>query len=295
MAKERDPRRDQAFEIWKNSSGQKKLNEIASELGISDGTVRGWKNKDSWEAKLNGTFRNAPKKKTKKKTERSVKKAERSERKFEVEITDIDESELTEKQRLFCLYYVKSFNGTQSAIKAGYSPDRAHVTASELVRNSKISAEIKRIKGTMMNELFLDAMDVLNVYVKIAFADVSDYLSFGQREEQVMTMYGPLYEDKDKKKPIMHKVNFVDFNNSTEVDGTIISEVKQGREGVSIKLADKMKALEKLSLYFDLFPDNFKRKVEDEKLRIMGEKWEKDKEKTNLSEQPIEIVIKKKT
>jgi phage terminase small subunit len=44
--------------------------------------------------------------------------------------------------------------------------------------------------------------------------------------------------------------------------------VKQGRDGVSIKLADKMKALEKLSLYFDLFPDNFKRKIEEEKLKI---------------------------
>ncbi|ANB66109.1 ATPase subunit of terminase family protein (plasmid) [Anoxybacillus sp. B7M1] len=74
MAKKRDPKREQAFEIWKNSGGTKKLNEIAEELGISSGTVRGWKNKDAWEEKLNGTFqlneRNVPKKET----ERSKKK-----------------------------------------------------------------------------------------------------------------------------------------------------------------------------------------------------------------------------
>jgi uncharacterized protein YjcR len=65
MARDRDPRRDQAFEIWKSSGGSKKLTEIAEELHISSGTVRGWKNKDSWDEKINGTFqkktRNAPK------------------------------------------------------------------------------------------------------------------------------------------------------------------------------------------------------------------------------------------
>ncbi|WP_286885639.1 phage terminase small subunit-related protein [Aneurinibacillus sp. UBA3580] len=49
-------KRDQAFEIWKASDGQKDLIEIAAELGVPDGMVRGWKNKDKWEQKLNGTF-----------------------------------------------------------------------------------------------------------------------------------------------------------------------------------------------------------------------------------------------
>ncbi|AKG36100.1 phage terminase small subunit [Paenibacillus durus] len=56
MGKSRDPRRDEAFEIWKASSGQIDLVEIAAKLGVSDGTLRGWKSKDRWEAKLNGTF-----------------------------------------------------------------------------------------------------------------------------------------------------------------------------------------------------------------------------------------------
>ena len=36
------------------------------------------------------------------------------------------------------------------------------------------------------------------------------------------------------------------------VDGTIITEVKQGRDGASIKLADRMKALEWLADHMDL-------------------------------------------
>ena len=38
---------------------------------------------------------------------------------------EIIDSELTDKQRLFCIYYMQSFNATQSAIKAGYSRETA--------------------------------------------------------------------------------------------------------------------------------------------------------------------------
>lgn len=48
MARARDPNRDKAFEIWQRSNGEMKLKDIADQLGISEGTVRGWKNKDKW-------------------------------------------------------------------------------------------------------------------------------------------------------------------------------------------------------------------------------------------------------
>ncbi|QEH69731.1 phage terminase small subunit [Cellulosilyticum sp. WCF-2] len=67
MPRIRSPERDKAFEIYKKHGGNIDLVEIASQLNISSGTIRGWKNKDSWEAKLNGTLqtdkRNAPKRK----------------------------------------------------------------------------------------------------------------------------------------------------------------------------------------------------------------------------------------
>jgi phage terminase small subunit len=52
------------------------------------------------------------------------------------------------------------------------------------------------------------------------------------------------------------------------VDGQLISEVKKGRDGASIKLMDKMKALEKLEKYLDVIPDRWKRQIEEEKLKI---------------------------
>lgn len=66
MARARDPNRNKAFEIYKEHNGNIDLVEIASQLNISPGTVRGWKSKDSWNDKLNETFH--------KNTERSKRK-----------------------------------------------------------------------------------------------------------------------------------------------------------------------------------------------------------------------------
>lgn len=64
MGRARDPNRDKAFEIFSENNGNIELIEIAERLGVSAGTVRGWKSKDKWEPKIKGTFQ-------KKNTERS--------------------------------------------------------------------------------------------------------------------------------------------------------------------------------------------------------------------------------
>ncbi|QXJ39574.1 Terminase small subunit [Parageobacillus caldoxylosilyticus] len=259
MPRQRDPRRDEAFEIWKASGGEMKLKDIAAQLGVSDTQIRKWKNLDQWEQKLKGNVTIEKRNVTNTKDT-----PENDDKPIEIEIDE--NNGLTEKQRLFCLYYVKSFNATQAAIKAGYAPESAHVEGSRLLRNAKVAAEIKRIKQEMTSGLFIEAMDVLQKYIEIAFADITDYVTFGQKEVPVIGMFGPIKDEHGR--PLKEKVNYVELKDSSVVDGTIITEVKQGKDGVSIKLADKMKALEKLSLYFDLFPDNFKRKIEEEKLKI---------------------------
>ncbi len=66
MPKVRSPNRDKAFEIYKSKKGNIPLVEIAKQIGETDGTVRGWKSKDKWDEKMNGTFQT-------KNTERSEK------------------------------------------------------------------------------------------------------------------------------------------------------------------------------------------------------------------------------
>ncbi|WP_368653755.1 terminase small subunit [Ornithinibacillus sp. 4-3] len=233
------------------------LKALADKHNVKLGTLKSRKSREGWSRD--------PTKKDATKIKKVATPKNKVETKSVEQIEPIVESdELTEKQGLFCIYYVKSFNATQSAIKAGYAPESAHVEGSRLLRNVKVSEEIRRLKGELQQGVFIDAMDVLNKYIQIAFADITDYATFGKKEVQQIGMFGPL-EDEDGN-PLMKEINYVDFNESSYVDGTIITEVKQGKEGISIKLADKMKAMDMLSKYFDLLSENDQKRLQKEKL-----------------------------
>lgn len=54
MPRPRDPKRDEAFRLWRESGGTRLLKDIAEELGCSPSLIRKWKNQDHWKEKLNG-------------------------------------------------------------------------------------------------------------------------------------------------------------------------------------------------------------------------------------------------
>lgn len=207
----------------------------------------------------------------------------------------IESDNLNDKQRLFCIYYIKYFNATKAYQKAYESEyTTAMVNGHRLLRNTKISIEIDRMKEEKANELKLDVRDVLQKYIDIAFADITDYVTFGGKEvvEKDSVTGEPLL-DKDGK-PLTDYTTFVGLVDSNEVDGTIITEVKQGREGISVKLADKMKALEMLSKYFDLLSDNDKKRLQEEKLKADAAKSKAEAErisKENTDDDLEEIII----
>lgn len=58
MARQRDPRRDEAKKIWLESNGEKLLKEIASKLNVSDSQIRKWKSQDKWSAELKSNVTN---------------------------------------------------------------------------------------------------------------------------------------------------------------------------------------------------------------------------------------------
>jgi phage terminase small subunit len=82
-------------------------------------------------------------------------------------------------------------------------------------------------------------------------------------------MYGPIEikdEQTGKKSPLMQTVNYIDLGESEELDTSVIQEVKQGKDGISIKLADKKWAWEQLIKYFDWLPDTWQREFANKKL-----------------------------
>jgi phage terminase small subunit len=263
MARKRDPNRDKAYEIWKQHNGDITNRAIAERLGIDEKKIAVWKQRDKWNVVQQSDNNVVQQKK------QPAKKA-RSPNKKKPVVEEAEEAELTDKQALFCMHYVKSFNATMAAIKAGYSKDTAHVQGSRLLRNVKVAEYIRELKAELQEDLFISAKDVMNYYVKIAFADITDYVTFERKDVYTGKTVAVLNTDGSVKDmvPGVESYNEMFFKNSDEIDGTIVAEVKQGRDGVGVKLVDKKWALDKLDRYFDLFPDAFKRRIEEEKLKI---------------------------
>lgn len=288
MPRERSPNRDKAFEIYKEHNGNIENREIAKILGENEKVIAVWKQRDKWNEKLNVVQQINESCTTKIKRKKRNKNSKKEESVIQ-EIIDIDIPELTEKQKLFCLYYIKNFNATMAAIKAGYSKESAHVEGSRLLKNDKVRNYIKLLKGKMTEDLFIDAMDVLNRYIKIAFADMTDFVEFGQEQVPVMGMFGPVMVDNPEtgqQEILMQTVNKIKFKSAAEVDGGLICEISEGKNGTKIKLEDRQKALDKLAEYFDLFPDKFRRRIAEEKLKldklkVTGEGQEIDQEGIN--------------
>jgi Phage terminase, small subunit len=275
----RSPKRDEAYRIWLSSGKEKTLKEIAAELGVSETQVRKWKNQDKWNSNVtnpNGNVTNPKSNVTnQKKPPCSTEKDEVAE-----EVQQVTEnSGLTDKQKLFCISYIRCFNATKAYQKAyGVSYGTAMAAGSQLLRNVKVKEQIQRLKQNRLNREFLEEADIFQKYMDIAFADMTEFIQFGRKEVPVTGPDGlPIEvtdEETGERKQLTREINVVRFRDSDEVDGTLISEVKQGRDGASIKLADRMKALDWISSHMSLATEEQKAKIEH--LRANTEKLKSD-------------------
>lgn len=232
-----------------------KLIDIANQFGLSEGTVRSWKSRYNWDCNVAKEKCNVAKKK-KQKEKRSVKEVQHV----------MENAELTDKQRLFCLHYIKCFNATKAYQKAyGCSCETAMVAGPRMLGNVRVRNEITNLKQNRYQKEFLSEADIFQKYMDIAFADITDFLDFGTEEVPVMALDGPeKIKDPEtgEEKTLTKTVNVVHFKPSSEVDGSILSEVKQGKDGASIKLSDRMKALEWLSKHMNIATDEQKARIE---------------------------------
>lgn len=270
MPREPNPKIEQAKKLFRQG---KKLIEIAEQLEVPEGTVRSWKNRYKWNVEDSATLQNDHLKKRNVAKGKSPPISNKKEKHL-AEIEELDSSELTDKQKLFCIYYVKYFNASKAAMKAGYSKDYAYSRSYEMLENVGIKSEIEKLKKSKMGRAMLSNDDIFQKMIDIAFADITDYLEFGQEEVPVMTMYGPLViknEETGEEKEVTKWINTVKFKESTEIDGTIISEVKQGKDGASIKMYDKMRALEFLAKHIGLLDISTQTKLALEIQKAKGE------------------------
>ena len=244
MARSPNEKVEKAHELYKAGM---RLIEIADQLKVPAGTVRRWKSTYHWDGEHQ--------------SERSEKKSERSENKKSVTkraVADevkqvIQNTDLTDKQQLFCIHYIRCFNATKAYQKAyGCDYATALVNGSRMLGNARIKDEIFRLKQERLNREFLSESDIFQKYMDIAFADVTDFVEFGNEDVDVIL-------DTGERKTIT--VSHVNIKNDADVDGTIISEVSKGKDGVKVKLADRMKALQWLSDHMDLATEKQKAEI----------------------------------
>lgn len=279
-----------AYELYKKGY---KLIDISKELEVPDGTVRRWKKTYCWG---NERSENKSERSKKKSNKKKVRKKPIADEVKEV----LENTELTDKQRLFCIYYIKYFNATKAAIKAGYSQDTAGEQGYQLLQKTSIKNEIQKLKQGKLNRAMLSEDDIFQKYMDIAFSDITDYLSFGREQKKCWTKNEdgkdiPVIDPNTGEQKII-TYNVVNLKESDDLDTTVISEVSEGKDGVKIKLQDKMKALQWLSDRLDLIPKLSREKLELEKRKVeqVQEKLDYEKNKDNQSDKPIEILIKRK-
>ena len=240
MPRARSPERDLAYQLWLDSGKKKKLKDIAEELGVSEDLVSKWKRQDKW---LDNPTNKNP-------TNPTIKRAKKTAERIE------KNQELTDKQKLFCIYFSKTFNATSAYQKAyGCSYAVALTNGPRMLGNARIADEIQRLKKERYAQALLSPEDIFQKYMDIAFADIGDYMSWGQEEEPVIAQFGPVQipnPETGEKETLMQTVNVVRLKESRDVDTSLIGEVKQGRDGVTVKFPDRMKALEWLADHMDL-------------------------------------------
>lgn len=259
-----------------------KYKDIASKYGVSINTIKSWKQRYKWSKNSMHSTKGVHTKNKKGCTQKSNAPPKEKESIQQENNHAIEECELTERQRLFAEIYVRTPIAYKAAIKAGYSPDRAYVTGSELVRNSKVRAYINYLKEIKRQSIMLDVEDLVDLNMRIAFGDIKDYVSFGQRRVPFTDKGVPVMIENPatgQKEILTKKINSIELKEDFEVDGEIISEIKTSRQGTSVKLEDKQKAIQWLTDYFGWNPDSrHKKEFDKKKMELEKDKFEHQKD-----------------
>jgi phage terminase small subunit len=134
---------------------------------------------------------------------------------------------LKTRQKVFILEYLKDFNGTQAAIRSGYSKKTSGQIAEENLKKPEIKAALNEKLDEILNDKQQIAVETIRETKKIANAKLTDYLEYDQ--------------DSVTVKP------------SDEIDSAALSSIEIDNGKVKIKLHDKMKALDLLAKYAELY------------------------------------------
>lgn len=163
---------------------------------------------------------------------------------------------LTNRQKRFCEEYIQDLNGTQAAVRAGYSPKCAKVIAAENLTKPNVKKYIENLQLGITNRNQVTTDFLIKEFRSIAQDDIKNYLVFKKEKNKVKVYLRPDIEKVDTKNIQQisvypsGEVKIKLYNRDNALDSlsrhigfyndrlTIESNVKQILEGVSGMLTE---------------------------------------------------------
>lgn len=157
-------------------------------------------------------------------------------------------AKMTNKQIQFAHEYLVDFNGTQAAVRSGYSAKTANEQAVRLLANVSIQELIKELQTQQQKRTNVTADMVINELAKIAFSDISRIFTPDNAIKAVNLM-----DEKDTA-----AIASVEVDETVKIDDAGENFVTGATK--KVKLWDKLKALDALGKHFGIFEKDNKQK-----------------------------------
>ncbi|MDR1842312.1 MAG: terminase small subunit [Citrobacter amalonaticus] len=157
---------------------------------------------------------------------------------------------LSDKWERFCREYLLDLNGTQAAIRTGYSAKTANAQAGRLLSNPKIKERIAELKNERNTQLSVDAAYVLRRLVEIDQLDVIDIINDDMS-------FKPVSEWPVSWRRYLSGFDVAELFDGRGEDREMIGLLKK------IKWPDKVKNLELLGKHVDIRAFSDRVEVED--------------------------------
>lgn len=160
---------------------------------------------------------------------------------------------LTARQQRFVDEYMVDLNATQAAIRAGYSERSAQVIGAENLTKPIVAAEIQARRAAMSEKLEITREWVLQELAAIAKANATDFVTVETEKADRLCIHPITGEVVTLPIGLQQCVRVLDTNEVPVDKRAAIAGIKQGKNGIEVKLHDKVRALEMLGRHLGLF------------------------------------------
>lgn len=149
-------------------------------------------------------------------------------------------AKLTDKQKRFCEEYLVDMNGTQAAIRTGYSKKTARVQSAQMLSISKVQEYLQQLRAEQQERVRVDADRVLQELSAIAFSNITDVVNIDRLD---ITFRDDIIPEAQAAIQVMNMTKGSQGSN----------QGSHSTERIQIKMHGKLGALKELGNHLGLF------------------------------------------